>query len=346
MVQGAMTWAEAVALSNMGFTVEKREMFFKNPLWTPGSDVPKGFKIPDQYVICRTDVTGVKSILGIVGSQYEITQNVEIGGWMDKILGQIEGANYEAVGVLGRGERVWALARIPFNTSIGADKHETFLLFLGSHDGSTSNTLMCTDVRAVCQNTINMALSHATKELCLKVKHTKSAKEKLDKISEELSDSLKNDVLTMKEKFERLNEKKITPNMFADTMTKLFGEDWLTAKDNSLKTLKIQKIAELFKDNDGNAIPDQANTGMALVNALTNYTDHERVSRVTKNSGYENQDQARAASAMVGTGAEFKTDALDVVLELMETAEASTNPHPSVQVDKNNAVNRIMDLVS
>lgn len=345
MVQGAMTWPEAVELSNMGFTVEKREIFFKNPLWKPGSDVPKGFKVPDQYVVCRTDINGVKSVLGIVGSQYEITQNVEIGGWMDKILGQIDGANYEAVGVLGRGERVWALARIPFDTSIGADRHETFLLFLGSHDGSTSNTLMATDVRAVCQNTINMALSHATKELCLKVKHTKSAKEKLDKISDELSESLKTDVLSMKEKFERLNEKKITPNMFADTMTKLFGEEWLTAKENSLKSLKVKKIAELFNSNDGNAIPEQAGTGMALVNAITNHTDHERVARVTKSSGYSNQDQARAASAMVGSGAAFKTEALDVILELVEAP--STNPNPAIQINKKNeTVNKILDLVS
>jgi hypothetical protein len=305
MVDGAMTWPEAVQLSKIGFTVKKVPLFIQNPLWTPGSSVPKGFKVPDQFAVIRTDVNGEESILGIVGSQYEITQNVEIGGWIDKILGQIDGAHYEAVGVLGKGERVWAAARIPFDINLGNDQHQMYLVFTGSHNGSSSSTLFGTDTRVVCNNTLTFALSHATKELCLKVRHTKNAKERLDHISTEL----------------------------------------LVAKKRNIQSAKVARIAELFKDNDKNAFPEQANTGMALVNAITNHTDHERTTRITKSSGYANQEQARAASAMMGTGAQFKTEALDVVLEMVDAPQ--TNPNPSVQMNKKSeTVDRILDLVS
>jgi phage/plasmid-like protein (TIGR03299 family) len=345
MVDGAMTWPEAVQLSKIGFTVKKVPLFIQNPLWTPGSSVPKGFKVPDQFAVIRTDVNGEESILGIVGSQYEITQNVEIGGWIDKILGQIDGAHYEAVGVLGKGERVWAAARIPFDINLGNDQHQMYLVFTGSHNGSSSSTLFGTDTRVVCNNTLTFALSHATKELCLKVRHTKNAKERLDHISTELHDSLKKDVMSMEDKFKRLIDKKVSPEMFVETMTKLFGEEWLVAKKRNIQSAKVARIAELFKDNDKNAFPEQANTGMALVNAITNHTDHERTTRITKSSGYANQEQARAASAMMGTGAQFKTEALDVVLEMVDAPQ--TNPNPSVQMNKKSeTVDRILDLVS
>jgi len=346
MVENAMTWQDAMVLAHLDWTVEKKSLFMKNPVWTPESDpsVGKGFKVPNQFGIVRTDLAGKpESVLGIVGNSYEPTQNIEIGGWVDRVLESIDGAHYEAAGVLGRGERVWALARVPFNASIGADKHETYLLFLNAHDGSMSNTIMLTDVRVVCQNTLNMALSHSTKN-AIKVRHTAGAKERLDQVTNDIQTGLKQDVESLKLKFDKLITRKVTKQSFADTMTKLFGEKWEESKNKSNQALEI---AKLFKDNDKNAIPEQADTGMALVNAVTNYVDHARPSRVTSTSGYSTQKQARADSAWVGSGATLKQTALDTVLEVVEMPESSTNPNPSVQInaEKNKALENIMDLV-
>lgn len=86
---------------------------------------------------------------------------------------------------------------------------------------------------------------------------------------------------------------------------------------------------------------------MALVNAVTNYVDHHRASRVTSTSGYSTQSQARADSAWVGSGATLKTSALETVLEVVEMPEVSTNPNPSVQMnaEKNKTLDNILDLV-
>ncbi len=344
MVNHAMTWKEAYELAQLDWTVEKRPLFFKNPLWKPGSTVPKGYVFPNQFGIFRSDLTGKESALGIVGNTYEPTQNIEIGGWIDNVLEQIDGAHYEAAGVLGRGERVWALARVPFNASIGNDKHETFIMFMSAHDGTMSNTIMLTDVRVVCQNTLNFALSKGTKDAMIKVRHTKGAKEKLNKITTEIQTGLKQDINSLKEKFEKIITHKVTKELFAQTMTRIFGEKW---EQSDKKSDKALEIAKLFNDNDDNAIPEQAGTGMALVNAVTNYVDHKRPSRVTSTSGYTTQEQARADSAWVGSGAQLKSNALETVLELIESPEeTSHNPNPTVQMkEKNETLDKILDLV-
>ena len=341
MVDHAMTWQEAYKLAQLDWTVEKRPLFFQNPAFNRDDPLSKkGFKVPGQFVVCRNDIIGPESALGIVGNTYVPTQNVEIGGWIDNILEQIDGANYEAAGVLGRGEKVWALARVPFNASIGNDKHETFIMFMSAHDGSMSNTIMLTDVRVVCQNTLNFALSKGTRDAMIKVRHTAKAQKKLLDITNDIQTGLKQDIESLKLKFEKLITRKVTKDSFAQTMTKIFGEKWEQAESKSTKALEI---AKLFNDNDNNAIPEQAGTGMALLNAVTNYIDHHRTSRVTKNSGYTTMEQARADSAMVGAGSQLKTATLEYVLEAVEMEPVT---HPSVQVEKKNeSLNKILDMI-
>lgn len=344
MVENAMTWQDAYKLAQLDWEVKKQDMFFKNELWVPGSDEPKGWQVPNKFAICRSDIQGSNSVIGTVGNTYEPTQNFEIGGWIDNVLEQIDGAHYEAAGALGKGERVWALARVPFDASIGEDKHQTFLLFMSSHDGSMSNTIMMTDVRVVCQNTLNFALSNNTNKAIIKVRHTKSAKEKLTKITEEIQTGLKQDVKSLKDKFEKILNWKTTPEGILNIFNKMFGEDWIASKK---KQTKVAKIAKLFNSNDNNAIPEQASTGMAILNAVTNYVDHEKPSRVTSTSGYSTSEQARADSAMVGIGSLLKKDTLEYILTEVETSTTSTNPNPSIQMDveKKGALDNIANMM-
>jgi len=354
MVKGAMTWPQATELAYMNYLMSKEPLYMRNPLWSKeaeaeakrlGLPVPaKGFKVPNQFGIVRNDLMGKpESVVGIVGNSYEITQIPEIGMWIDTIIENIDGAHYEAAGILGKGEKVWAVARIPFNINLGADEHHLFLLFISANDGSMSNKMVLTDVRPVCNNTITMALSTASKDACISVRHTKSAKERLTKIANDLQTGIKQDVAGLRLKFEKLITRKVTKQSFADTMTKLFGEKWEESKQKSSQALEI---AKLFKDNDKNAYPEQADSGYALVNAVTNYVDHARPSRVTSTSGYSTTQQARAHSAWVGSGAALKQSALDTVLEVVEMPESSTNPNPMIQTkEKNESLDNIMDLI-
>lgn len=345
MVDNAMTWQEAYKLAQLDWSVEKKPLFFQNPLWTPESDTPKGYKYPGKFGIFRTDMQGENSALGVVGNTFEPTQNVEIGNWIDSVLEQIDGAHYEAAGVLGRGERVWALARVPFNASVGEDKHETFLLFMSAHDGSMSNTIMLTDVRVVCQNTLNFALSQGSQNAVIKVRHTVGAKARLNKVTEDIQTGLKQDVESLKEKFEKILDWKPTPENTYHIFEKIFGEDFLKSK---VKKNKAAQVSELYHINDNNAIPEQAGTGMAMLNAVTNYVDHERPTRITSTSAYTDTAQARADSAMVGAGATLKRDSLQYILDEVEASPTNANPNPSVQVnqEKKESIDRLASMMN
>lgn len=344
MVKDAMNWPQAMQLAQLDWEVEKRQGFFANPEFKNDPTQPKGFKAPGHFYVCRNDVVGENSVLGTVGATYEPTQNIEIGGWIDQVMESIDGAHYEAAGALGKGERVWALARVPFNASIGKDEHQTFLLFMSAHDGSMSNTIMLTDVRVVCQNTLTYALNKGTKDAMIRVRHTIGAKDRLKNMTRNIQTGLKQDVTGLKEKFEKILNWKATPEGINNIFNKTFGEGWLEKKS---MINKVSKVAELFNLNDNNAIPEQKGTGMAILNAMTNFVDHERPSRITASSGYSTAEQARADSALVGGGATLKRDALTYILEEVDCTPTPTNANPSVQVntDQKDTLNNIAEMM-
>ena len=341
MVKGAMTWQEAMNKADLNWEVIKQPLYIKNPNYTKGIN-DRGFSVPNHYAIYRTDKDNNEGIIGIVGSKYTPIQNKYMFDFCDTLLENVDGAHYESAGILNTGSRIWVLARVPFDYGIGKDKHRTYLLFENSHDGSLSGTVRLTDVRVVCNNTLQFALRNGTSfSSVVKVKHTASAEKKLEQLKTFWT-GIKQNVQTLKKKLERLAEKKVDKKIFKNTMTKLFGEDW---SDSTRKQNVALEIARIFDNNDNNAFPEQKGTGYNLLNAITDHTDHYRSTRVSSSSRYT-QEQARADSSLSGAGSTLKSKALEVILEECETPEKSSNPNPSIQIKDNKAVERILDQVN
>jgi len=63
--------------------------------------------------------------------------------------------NFETVGSLNGGRRVWVLATLPEYIEVGGDPVRPYVLLMNSHDGSTAVIAATTPVRVVCQNTLN-----------------------------------------------------------------------------------------------------------------------------------------------------------------------------------------------
>lgn len=242
--------------------------------------------------------------LGTVGEDYKVMQHAEGFKTIDALMRSADGAHYETAGVLGNGERVWALADLAHTVRVGDDVQKGYLLFSTGHDGHMSHSYRICMTRVVCQNTLSAALSEKTKGK-LTVRHTKNAATKLTDARVAL-ESLSDDVQRMEDKLNFLAGRRLNRETMTTVLNRLFpkrkndaGEDKETVRRDNI----LGDILKIYELNDGNAFPEQRGTPYNLLNAITNYADHERSSTM------------RAESAMFGSGDTLKSKALDIIME-------------------------------
>jgi len=179
IVDAYPTSREALQFAGLDYTVEKRPLFtYDNE--NQAADEETGIKIPeitvpDYYATIRTDN---EAVLGVVGKDYEVVQNVDAFSFFDAIVGG-DGILYETAGALGKGERIFITAKLPGYIRVGSgDCIEKYLFLTTSHDGYGSITAAFTPVRICCNNTLNAALRNHTN--AIKIRHTLGAKERLE----------------------------------------------------------------------------------------------------------------------------------------------------------------------
>lgn len=131
-------------------------------------------EVPNYFATIRTDT---EQVLGVVGKDYEVVQNVDAFSFFDSIVGG-DGIQYETAGALGKGERIFITAKLPGYIRVGSDDMtEKYLFLTTSHDGFGSITAAFTPFRIVCNNTLNAALRNCTGSI--KIRHTANAKDRL-----------------------------------------------------------------------------------------------------------------------------------------------------------------------
>lgn len=179
IVEQYPTSAEALKFAGLDYTVEKRKLFTydnENQNGNPDTDIiiPE-IEVSNFFATIRTDN---EIVLGVVGKDYEVVQNVDAFSFFDAIVSG-DGIQYETAGALGKGERIFITAKLPDYIRVGKDDLiEQYLFLTTSHDGFGSITAAFTPVRIVCQNTLNAALrSHSNS---IKIRHTANAKDRLE----------------------------------------------------------------------------------------------------------------------------------------------------------------------
>lgn len=220
--------------------------------------------IHGHFATVRTDTA---EVLGVVGSRYEPVQNRDAFAFFDSLVGTNE-AIYETAGALGKGERIWILAKLPGYIKVkGKDIVNKYLLLTNSHDGSAPIRAKLTPIRVVCYNTLSMALSGGEEEV--RIRHTANAVERLEQAHKLLG--LTNQLYEQLDFiFNRMALKKITDKQLLDYVKKLVPD---TEAENQTRTENIrQKILELHETGAGASMARGSLWG--AYNAITEYTDH------------------------------------------------------------------------
>lgn len=144
IVEGTLCSADAIKKAGLDWRVTS------NPMYTEG-----GMLIPNYKANIReTD----NKVLGVVSDRYQIVQNSDAFDFTDAMIG--EGCQYETAGSLFGGKKIFLLAKTD-TVKILDDEVEPYMCFTNNHDGFGSIKCCCTNVRVVCNNTLNLALSTA-----------------------------------------------------------------------------------------------------------------------------------------------------------------------------------------
>lgn len=166
VVDNVMTAEEAIKLANLDYEVAQTPILYKDA-------TSKINEIDGQFATFRTD-NG--DWLGLVKSRYEIVQNRDAFGFFDSIIDSGE-AIYETAGALGKGERIFLTAKLPNDFEIAGEKIKQYIMLTNSHDGSSSIVAGLTNIRIVCNNTLQAALKDISNKVS--IKHNQGAKERL-----------------------------------------------------------------------------------------------------------------------------------------------------------------------
>ena len=281
----------ALKESGMDFTVEKA------PICLADSKVI----IKDRFAMRRTDT---KDVLGIVSSVYEPLQNRDAFGFFDGIFGK-DKARYEVAGVLGKGEQVWLLAKLPGDFSvIGNDTVGKWLLLTHGHDGQDGSAIRAkfTPIRVVCQNTLNLALRDGKHEV--RVQHLGDVKGKLEIAGKLLKQAgvFFDDV---QETFRGFTKRQLkSADVRGYFMDVTIGD---RPKFEDLAPIQRKSIEELEARHEkgrGGDIKGVRGTLWGVYNAVTEWVDH---GRVKGDLGY----------LVKGAGNKLKQRAFDVAREAM-----------------------------
>jgi len=292
------TAAEAMEAARMGWEVKKVPVH-----------LPDGVEIPGHFATVRAD-TGVA--LGVVGDQYQPIQNKEAFSFFDSVVGEGQ-AVYHTAGSLGKGERVWILAKLPEIIRVTVeDVVEEFILLTNSHNGWSSLRMFYTPVRVVCQNTLNMALGGVARK-GIAIRHSGDIRNKIAEAQRALG--LAVEFYSEFAGVAALCRERELAMKELDAYLKAVVPDPKDGKISTRAQNVRQEMTRLFETGKGNTLPGVRGTLWAALNAVAEYADHVRIPRAKDPA---DRVSNRMESIWFGSGATLKARAWDQALVLVK----------------------------
>jgi phage/plasmid-like protein (TIGR03299 family) len=247
-------------------------------------------------------------ILGVVGPKYTPLQNDKAFDFFAPFIDSKE-ATIECAGSLHEGRRVFILAKInrdPLKI-VGDDTVEKYILLSNSHDGTLAVRAGFTPIRVVCNNTLQLAHSEGTSQL-LRIRHTKSVVENLEKVQEIMNVANASFEATA-EQYRLLARTDIDKKTLEKYVKIVFAQK-VAEEGEETKSRVSEAVAKLFETGRGMDLPGVRGTYWAAYNAVTEYIQYER----------GNNEIVRLDQTWFGAGAQLNKKALQTATIMAQAA--------------------------
>jgi len=243
----------------------------------------------DRRVLYRSDA---KTPLSVVSTDYKVVQPSEVMEFFRDLIAD-HGFQMETAGCLFGGRKFWALARCGDSFKLGGeDEVKPYLLMATSCDGSMATAAHFTSVRVVCNNTLRMSIGDDGRKANIRVPHNAqfdagSVKSQLGIVTDAWE--------RFAENVERLAMLKLDRDQAIDLVARNLKAEWTDKDGNELSrdqimdsSLLLRRIIRLY---DGEALgadfASAKGTGWGLINAVTQYFDHEAGGKTDKSRAFE-----------------------------------------------------------
>lgn len=254
--------------------------------------------IDNQKVIYRDDTFAP---LGVVTDRYKVHQPAEVLEFFNTLV-QSAGFTLEVAGAIKGGKRIWALANVNKEAVVLQDDAvRGYLLLSTSFDGTAATIGQFTSIRVVCNNTLSAAdQENAPSRVVL----THGA---------EFDQSLMRDRLGlivggfdgMMDKYRKLARQGVSSEYARTFSNELFPASYNPQTNTFKESRGFKRVLELF-DGAGMGANNYGvyGTKWGLLNAVTQYVDHERGHNV----------DTRMNNAWFGNGNRMKSQAEELLL--------------------------------
>jgi len=289
--KGESEVGRAMRLASLDWQVNLEEMVLRTD--------PKRV-VPSRMAVVR-DTDG--EVLATVGSDYRCLQNREAFHVLDRACLD-HGVKIEVAGALGRGDRVWMLAKLPESIEVvPGDNVDGYFLITTGHNGWWAYRAMPTAVRVVCANTLSAAMEAG--QAPIKLYHRDSDMKQMQMVAVTISKMVEA-LRKTGDTFRKLATKQMSLPEIEEYITAVLGidEDEVTTQQEN-RRLEILELAE-----HGRGSEFARGTAWGAFNAITEYVDHRRSATAAPKT-LRQADQ----SSLFGPGARLKVRALNLALQ-------------------------------
>jgi phage/plasmid-like protein (TIGR03299 family) len=267
--------------------------------------MPDGTTVWDKKAVVRSD-TG--AYLGTVGNNYQPVQPVRI---YEMVHTMLEATGGEITGVVNmhKGSVFGVVLHLATSEYLPGDPVELNFLLLAAHNGMYGILGRALSHRLFCLNQV----PSSTK--LFNLKHTRFVEGRLD-VATKMLTYYDNEIDQFNTNMKQLVNFRMDDKLMTDFVHNVYPvAKKETSRSTSIRENQIASLIQLLYTGKGLEVPGLKGTGWHAFNALTEYVNHERTTRVKDG---RDETEVRFEAINFGSGNDLMQRGLSSLLEMSE----------------------------